>query len=81
MQTMHFCHPTRTAVLGASAILAFSGCTETVVYRSPRPYPPPPPPMVEYRPQRPAYGVVWVPGHWRWNGYRYVWVRGHYRPA
>ena len=20
----------------------------------------------------------WIPGHWRWNGYRYVWVPAHW---
>lgn len=82
MQLRHFCELTRSAILGVVALLAFNACTtETVVYRSPRPYPPPPPPMTEYYPPRPAYAVVWVPGHWRWNGHRYIWVRGHYRPA
>jgi len=23
-------------------------------------------------------GQVWVPGHWRWNGYRQVWTEGHF---
>lgn len=81
MQLPHFCELTRSATLGTVAMLAFNACTETVVYRSPRPYRPPPPPLTEYRPPYPAYPVVWVPGHWRWNGYRYIWVRGHYRPA
>lgn len=72
--------------LALAGVLASSGCTETVVYRQPPttvvvdrgPYPPPPP-RVEYRPVLPPYPAVWVPGHWRWNGYRYVWIRGHYR--
>ena len=28
--------------------------------------------------------MVWEPGHWHWNGYRYIWIGGHYvqiRPA
>jgi hypothetical protein len=74
--------------LGLIGVLGYSGCTETVVYRQPPPtvvvdrgpYPPPPP-QAEYRPPAPPYPVVWVRGHWRWNGYRYVWIRGHYRPV
>jgi hypothetical protein len=69
------------------ALLGFSSCTETVVYRQPPPptvvvergpYPAPPP-RVEHRPPPPPYGVVWVQGHWRWNGQRWVWIPGHYR--
>jgi len=67
-------------------VLGLSSCTETVVYKEPAPtvvvergpYPAPPP-RVEYRPAPPAHPVVWVRGHWRWNGYRYVWIPGHYR--
>ena len=74
------------AALALIGVLSCSGCTETVVYREPPrtvvvdrgPYPPPPP-RVEYRPPGPPFPAVWVPGHWRWNGYRYIWIRGHYR--
>jgi hypothetical protein len=83
----------RQIVIGVTllALLGFSGCTETVVYRQPAPPPapatvvvergpyPPPPPRVEYRPAPPPYAVVWVRGHWRWNGYRWIWISGHYR--
>jgi hypothetical protein len=70
------------------ALLGFSSCTETVVYKQPAPQQTvvvergpyaPPPPRVEYRPPPPSYAVVWVHGHWRWNGYRWVWIAGHYR--
>jgi hypothetical protein len=40
--------------------------------------PAPPPPVVERPGPVPYGGAVWVPGHHRWNGYRYVWVPGHY---
>ena len=75
------------------ALIGITGCTETVVYRQPGP-PPPPPPVtvyvarppsppppirVEVIPVRPHYAVVWVRGHWRWNGYRWAWIPGHYR--
>jgi len=67
-------------------VFGLSSCTETVVYKEPAPtvivergpYPAPPP-RVEYRPAPPPYPVVWVRGHWHWNGYRYVWIPGHYR--
>ena len=73
-------------LIAFSAMLGLASCTETVVYRNPPqtvvvergPYAPPPP-RVEYRPAPPPYAVVWVQGHWRWNGYRYVWIPGHYR--
>ena len=26
----------------------------------------------------PAYGRVWVPGHWEWQGHRHAWVPGYY---
>jgi len=72
------------------ALLGITGCTETVVYRQPAPPPPttivvqrppaPAPPLrVEVIPARPQYPVVWVRGHWRWNGFRWVWIPGHYR--
>ena len=38
----------------------------------------PPAPIYEAVPGSPGAGYYWIPGHWRWNGYRYVWIRGHY---
>jgi hypothetical protein len=54
------------------ALLLLAGCADA--------YPPPPPPplIVERVPPPPAAYLVWIPGHWRWNGVRYVWRRGHY---
>lgn len=40
----------------------------------------PPPPRAERVP-RPRRGMVWVPGHWDWNGRRYVWRAGHWERA
>lgn len=37
----------------------------------------PPPPRYEIIPP-PQGGYIWVPGYWRWNGYRHVWKRGHW---
>jgi hypothetical protein len=37
-----------------------------------------PPPRVEVVPPPPGRHVVWEPGHWQWNGYRYGWVPGRY---
>src|SRR6202023_2071525 len=39
----------------------------------------PPAVIVETPPPPPGPAYVWIPGHWRWNGYKYVWVPGHYR--
>lgn len=41
-------------------------------------YPPLPPPRFEPPPPPPPPGMIWEPGHYRWNGYRYAWVPGHY---
>jgi hypothetical protein len=76
-----------SVVLAVTAFL--NGCTTEGVYRQPPPTrvvvvnrePAPPPLIVEVRPAPPRYAVVWVPGHWRWNGYRHIWIRGHYRPV
>ena len=39
-----------------------------------------PAPMYEPVPG-PRAGMVWIGGHWRWNGGRYIWIRGHWRVA
>ncbi len=40
----------------------------------------PPAPIVEtVAVARP--GQVWIPGYWRWTGYRYVWVGGYWGPV
>lgn len=36
----------------------------------------PPARRMEERPVRPVTTAVWIPGQWRWNGYRYVWLPG-----
>ena len=43
----------------------------------------PPPSRVEVVPPPPASTMVWVPGHWQWNGQNYAWESGHYiaRPS
>jgi hypothetical protein len=41
----------------------------------------PPPPRVEVvpaPPPGPAERVVWVRGHWRWDGHAWAWEPGHY---
>jgi hypothetical protein len=37
---------------------------------------PPPPLPVYVQPPIPAYGYLWVPGYWAWNGDDYFWVPG-----
>ncbi|HEX6834643.1 MAG TPA: hypothetical protein VF132_13985 [Rudaea sp.] len=39
----------------------------------------PPAPVVEHVVVRPGY--TWVPGYWRWTGYRYAWVGGYWGPV
>jgi hypothetical protein len=53
---------------------------------TPSPYPPVPPPRYEPVPPPPEdymESMIWLPGHWRWNGARYDWIPGHYvaRPS
>jgi len=41
----------------------------------------PPPPRAEVIPPPSGPDLVWVPGHWAWNGRAHHWVGGHYRRA
>src|SRR3954469_5818613 len=41
-------------------------------------YAPIPPPRAEVVPRPPHGRVVWEPGHWHWDGFRYVWIGGRY---
>ena len=56
-------------------------------FRSGQPSPPPPtyapipPPRPEVVPPPPRERMVWEPGHWHWNGYRYIWIGGRYIPV
>jgi hypothetical protein len=64
-------------VVPVPAVLSLAAC----VYGPPPPHrhrPPPPPVVYEQPPPPPAAYLVWQPGHWRWDGYRWVWDRGHY---
>jgi hypothetical protein len=38
----------------------------------------PPAPIVETVPVAPGPSYYWIPGYWRWNGYRYAWAAGYY---
>lgn len=38
----------------------------------------PPARRVETVPIRPAPAAIWIPGQWRWNGYRHVWLPGYW---
>jgi WXXGXW repeat (2 copies) len=38
----------------------------------------PPAPVVETLPVSPGPAYYWIPGYWRWNGYRYAWAHGYY---
>ncbi len=41
------------------------------------PYPPPPK-RAEIPPPPPAPDLLWLVGHWRWDGANYAWTPGHY---
>ena len=58
-------------------------CVVGIGSASAQPPPPPtyapiPPPRAEVIPPPPGGPMVWEPGHWHWDGYRYVWRPGHY---
>ena len=38
----------------------------------------PPPRLDRSRLARPSAAAVWIPGQWRWNGYRYAWLPGYW---
>jgi len=57
--------PATAANVGVSIGIGIPVAPPPVIYE-----PPPPPPA--------AYGYVWIPGYWGWNGDRHVWIRGRY---
>lgn len=52
-----------------------SQATTNVVVDQP---PAPPPPQREIVYARPAPDVIWVPGYYAYDGYRYVWIEGRW---
>lgn len=63
-------------VAGATIVLLGGGGASA---QPPPPnYAPVPPPRAETVPPRPGERVIWQPGHWHWDGYRYIWMRGQY---
>jgi hypothetical protein len=66
----------KSLVIGAAVFLAAIGSAGA---QPPPPnYVPVPPPRQEFVPPPPGERMVWEPGHWRWDGFRYEWERGHY---
>jgi hypothetical protein len=70
------------AVTAVCAALLF-GCS-ALSYNPPghsatavAPYPPPPK-RAEIPPPPPAADLLWLVGHWNWDGVKYVWTPGHY---
>ena len=54
----------------------------TIEDNRPKPRPadgPPPAPQAETQPPRASENAVWVPGYWRWNGFRWLWLYGFWR--
>lgn len=43
------------------------------------PYPPPAK-RAEIPPPAPASDMLWLAGHWRWDGAKYQWIPGAYTP-
>lgn len=67
----------RSLALTLAGVIAVASVTPAVA-QPPPPYPPVPPPRYETAPPPPGPRYAWVPGHWRWDGYRYVWISGRY---
>jgi WXXGXW repeat (2 copies) len=78
-------HFSRAGVIAAAALcLVVTGCSAPGVDPPARtaatvaPYPPPPK-RAEIPPPSPsATDVLWLEGHWSWDGAKYVWTSGHY---
>lgn len=75
-------------VAGVASIV-FAGCTPAITVEAEVPVVEtapaavrvrraPPPEVVEDVPVAPASTMVWIRGHWHWNGADWVWARGHY---
>src|SRR5262245_30359992 len=78
------------AAFGVAALLA-AGCGGSLP-EAPRPEPaapvraanavevpyPPPPARVEFVPEQPRSGTVWVDGEWSWTGTRWAWTYGRW---
>ena len=66
--------------LVAGAAIVLVGIASAIASAQPPPpnYAPIPPPRAETVPPRPGERLIWQPGHWHWDGYRYIWLRGHY---
>ncbi len=75
-------HLRRSAIAVAALLLTLVACssrpqaTGSVYVMSE-----PPPRRDEMRPARSASAAVWIPGQWRWNGYRYVWLPGYWEAS
>ncbi len=73
----------RYATIAAALISAgclLSGCVNETTTAGP--YSPVPPPRPETIPPPPVTGtaLLWMPGHWDWNGTGYIWQPGQYVP-
>ncbi len=62
-------------LVGAGIILIGIGSANA---QPPPNYAPIPAPRYEQVPPPPGRHVIWEPGHWHWDGYRYGWIPGHY---
>ncbi len=40
---------------------------------------PPPAPRMELQPPKASENAVWVPGYWRWTGFKWFWIGGFWR--
>jgi hypothetical protein len=67
----------RWTVVAAIAVLIGAGSAAAQPPPPPN-YAPIPPPRREVVPPLPGRTVIWQPGHWHWDGYRYIWINGRY---
>jgi len=86
----HDCRVRVTHAAFGVAILLAAGCgsslpepdrAEPIAVRAENavevPYPPPPA-RVEFVPDRPRSGTVWIDGEWSWTGQRWAWTYGRW---
>ena len=65
-------------IAGAAAVFALGIGSASAQPPPPPSYAPIPPPRMEVVPPPPGGRMVWEPGHWHWDGFRYEWRPGRY---
>ena len=64
--------------VAVGAVVLLAATVSAGAHPPPPTYAPIPPPRHEVVPPPPGARMIWEPGHWHWNGYRYIWIDGRY---